>query len=131
MADGADEIDLLNHRFPAPPSGRDWWLVLSQLRDKLKLICEDELVKSDPECQAIIGRMAAASSMVEIDQGMDELGLRVGQLLLARGQDVSELLKFGVGQRRKGRASLDGSGAMLDGLVSDAGVRPARTRLKL
>ncbi len=131
MADDADDIDLLNHRFPPPPSGRDWWLVLNQLRDKLKLICEDELVKSDAECQAILSRMGAAKSMIEIDQSMDELGLRVGQLLLARGQDVSELLKFGVGQRRKGRASLDGSGAMLAGLVSEVGARPARTRLKL
>ena len=129
MANDDIEVLLSTRIPPVGENGRDWWKVLSQLRLKLKEICAVPFVQADPVCQRVLQRMVEAGDMKEIDQLMDDLGARIGVLLAAQGGNVDDLARLGIGQQRRGRASLR---VVQDRAITmDGEAPPARTRIRL
>jgi hypothetical protein len=91
---------------PLTAEGRDWRNVLAQFRDQLQQICESRLVCSDKEAQRIIIGMVHCQNMTEVDAQMDRLMIRIGELLVAKTGDASELTRLVSQSRERGRAAL-------------------------
>ncbi len=61
---------------PARPEAA-WEDVLGRLRDGLQRLMGTELVRTDPVCRDVIGRLDAASSLADLDAAMDVIASRI------------------------------------------------------
>jgi hypothetical protein len=62
----------------------DWPALLGEIRRRLSQICAADLVRNDPEAQAILEDMTRMRGMEALDENVDRLGLRVRQLVAER-----------------------------------------------
>ncbi|MBR0988379.1 hypothetical protein [Bradyrhizobium liaoningense] len=91
-----------------PPSRetREWERVLGELRAQLERICAAPLIASDAEARRIIMAMPHCGDMTEVDALMDQLLIRVGELLSTATGDPSQLTRLVHKAREHGRAAL-------------------------
>lgn len=87
---------------PALPARdiRDSIAIVRQLRDCLKKIADFEFVKADREAQRILWRMARSREMPAVNEQMDRLVVRVGELLSAKTGDPTVLTRLVASVRR-------------------------------
>lgn len=62
---------------PPERSQAEWEDVLGRLRDGLQRLLRTELVRTDPVCRDVIGRLDAASTLADIDAAMDVIASRI------------------------------------------------------
>jgi hypothetical protein len=114
---------------PASVESQQWRNVLKQFRDQLQQICDSDLVCSDKEAQRIIIGMVHCRNMTDVDAQMDRLVIRIGELLVAKTGDASELTRLVTQARERGRAALARHGKQHK--FSDDAGRSLRTVVKL
>jgi DNA polymerase III delta prime subunit len=80
--------------------------VLTRFRNYLQQICESEIVSSDQKAKQIILDMVRCRNMIEINAQVDRLMIRIGELLVAKTGDKTELPRLVSRARERGRAAL-------------------------
>jgi hypothetical protein len=86
--------------------GEKWRDILTQFCYTLQQICESEIVCSDKQAQRIILDMVHCKNMAEVNAQVDRLMMRVGELLVAKTGDKTELTRLVSRARERGRAAL-------------------------
>lgn len=119
FADGADH-DLEEHQHK-----------LNRFAQGLRQIMANRLIARDAKADKILNRILQSRDAVEIDKHMDDLLVRVGEIIAERTGDTSELSRLSALTGPRSRSSMVKRVQQSSQQNGNGASRPARTFMKL
>jgi hypothetical protein len=103
---------------------------LVRLADGLRKIMANKMIAKDAQADRILNRILQSRDAVEIDRHMDDLLVRVGEIIAERTGDASELKHLGALTGPRGSAMTKRARQSSQNTGKDLSM-PARTFMKL